>query len=100
LAPFVTVTQVTIVPATPTSTVIASRDVYSSRYVDASLALTIASDGVAATDDIYLVYINRSRANALQGSFSALRRSVAARRMLASLDEHLKTVKSRLEGNR
>ena len=73
---------------------------YSSRYVDASLTLTIASDGVAATDEIYLVYINRSRANALKGSFSALRRSMVARRVMGSLEENLKNVKSRIEGNR
>ncbi len=98
--PFVTVTQVTIMPATPTSTVVASRDVYSSRYFDASLTLTIASDVVGAPDEIYLVYINRSRANALKGSFSALRRSMVERRVKASLDENLKAVKGRLEGNR
>ena len=98
--PFVTVTQVTIMPSTPTGTVIASRDVYSSRYFDASLTLTIASDVVAATDEIYLVYINRSRANALKGSFSNLRRSMVERRVKGSLDENLKAVKSRLEGNR
>ena len=41
--PFVTVTQVTMVPGSATSSVIASKDVYSSRYFDASLTLTIGS---------------------------------------------------------
>jgi hypothetical protein len=95
--PFVTVTRVTIVPATSTSTVIASRDVYSSRYFDASLTLTIASEGVGANDELYLVYMNRSRANALKGPFSALRRSMVERRVKSSLDENLKKVKLRLE---
>jgi hypothetical protein len=100
LTPFVTVTHVTIVPSTPTSTVIASKDVYSSRYFDASLTVTIASDATEAKDEIYLVYINRSRANALKGAFSALRRSIVERRIKTSLDENLKAVKVRLEEKR
>jgi hypothetical protein len=96
--PFVTVTQVTILPATPTSTVIASKDAYSSRYFDASLTLTIASDGVGvAGNDFYLVYMNKSRASALKGSFSSLRRAIVERRVKSSLDENLRLVKSRLE---
>jgi hypothetical protein len=98
--PFITVTQVTITPATLTSTVIASRDVYSSRYFDASLTLTIASDAVSGPGAFYLVYVNRSRANALKGSLAGLRRSIVERRAKSSLDENLKTIKLRLEQNR
>ena len=86
-----------VVPSAPTNTVIASKDVYSSRYFDASLTLTIASDAVGASDEIYLVYVNRSRANALKGAFSSLRRSIVERRIKSSLDENLRTVKLRLE---
>lgn len=97
LTPFVTVTHVTIAPATSTTTVIASKDVYSSRYFDASLTLTIASDTVSAPDAFYLVYVNRSRANALKGPLAGLRRSIVERRAKNSLDENLKNVKLRLE---
>ena len=100
--PFITVTQATIVPATATSVVIASRDVYSSRYFDASLTVTIASDAVnssGASRAFYLVYVNRSRANALKGTLSGLRRSIVERRAKISLDENLRSVKLRLERN-
>jgi hypothetical protein len=97
LTPFVTITHVTIAPPTDTSTVIASKDVYSSRYFDASLAMTIVSDAVGTEDEIYLVYVNRSRASALKGSFSGLRRSIVERRAKGSLEDNLKTVKIRLE---
>ena len=109
LTPFITVTHVTMSPGSPGSPespespaasgryVIASRDVYSSRYVDASLSLTVASDAVAQPNAFYLVYVNRSRANALKGSFAALRRSIVERRTREALDETLKAVKQRIE---
>jgi len=99
LTPFITVTHVTITPATSTSSIIASKDVYSSRYFDASLTLTIASDAVSVPDAFYLVYVNRSRANALKGPLAGLRRSIVERRAKSSLDENLKAVKLRLERN-
>jgi hypothetical protein len=100
ITPFVTVTHVTIVPSSPTTSVIASKDVYSSRYFDASLTVTIASDAVGATDSFYLVYVNRSRANALKGAFSGLRRSIVERRARDSIDRNLRAVKLRFERER
>jgi hypothetical protein len=95
--PFITVTHVTIAPGTPTRSVIASKDVYSSRYFDASLTITIASDAVNAPDAFYLVYVNRSRADALKGPLAGLRRSIVERRAKSSLEENLKIVKQRVE---
>jgi hypothetical protein len=97
LTPFVTVTHVTIAPPTPTSAVITSKDVYSSRYLDASLTLTIVSDSVGSLDAFYLVYVNRSRANALKGPLAGLRRAIVERQAIGSLDESLRSVKRRLE---
>ena len=99
LTPFITVTQVTITQPTPRSTVIVSKDVYSSRYFDASLSLTIASDAVTGPDAFYLVYVNRSRANALKGTLSGLRRAIVERRAKGSIDENLRNTKLRLENN-
>jgi len=45
------------------------------------------------------VYVNRSRANALKGALSKLRRSIVERRARGSLEENLKNVKRRLEEN-
>jgi hypothetical protein len=100
IAPFITVTHVTIVCPSSQTCLVTSKDVYSSRYVDASLAMTIASSDTADPSAFYLVYLNRSRANALKGHFSGLRRSIAERRARASLEETLKSLKSRLETSR
>jgi hypothetical protein len=97
LTPFITVTHVTIAPETSRRSVIASKDVYSSRYFDASLTVTVASDAIGVPEAFYLVYVNRSRANALKGPLAGLRRSIVERRAKSSLEENLKTVKIRLE---
>jgi hypothetical protein len=97
LTPFITVTHWTIVPASPRTYVITSKDVYSSRYFDASLALTIASGAAGTPRAFYLVYVNRSRASALKGMLSKVRRSIVERRAKNSLEENLKLMKERLE---
>lgn len=97
LDPFVTVTHVAIPQPVRVGRVIASRDVYSSRFLDASLSVTIASDAVSRPDVFYLVYVNRSRADALKGKAADLRRSVVERRSKSGLEENLKLTKLRLE---
>jgi hypothetical protein len=86
VAPFISVTHVTI----------ATRDVYSSRYLDASVALAMATDA-GGPDGFDLVYDNRSRANALKGGLASLRRALTERRARGALDESLKTIKKQLE---
>jgi len=98
LDPFVTVTHVAIPRLVRVGRVIASRDVYSSRFLDASLSVTIASGAVSTPEAFYLVYINRSRADALKGKAADLRRSVVERRSKRGLEENLKLMKLRLEG--
>lgn len=97
VGPFVTITHVTIVCPSQNTCIITSKDVYSSRYVDASLALTIATDVVGADNGFYLVYANRSRANALKGHFAALRRTIVERRARGSVDANLRMLKAELE---
>jgi hypothetical protein len=96
LDPFITVTHVAIVCPTAATCTMTTRDVYSSRYLDASVALTIATDA-GAPDAFYLVYDNRSRANALKGGLSSLRHSLAERRARGSIEETLKMLKMQLE---
>lgn len=96
-APFITVTQVTIVRPSDRLSVIASKDIYSSRYIDASLSITIASVDANDPEAFYLVYANRSRSSALRGLFSGLRKSIAERRARTGLEETLRNVKARLE---
>jgi hypothetical protein len=99
LTPFISVTHVVVVPDGLHQSIVATRDVYSTRYVDASLSLAIASDSVGDRSSFYLFYVNRSRANALKGAFAKLRRSIVERRVRGSLEENLKLVKRRLEEN-
>ena len=94
--PFITVTHVTIVTR-PSEVVIASKDVYSSRYFDSSLGVTVASDVGGAPGAFYLVYANRARASALKGMFGGVRRALVERRAKSSLEENLRDVKRRLE---
>jgi hypothetical protein len=99
IAPFISVTHVTLVTANPRQYVATTRDVYSSRYFDASLALVLASDSVTDPHSFYLFYVNRSRASALRGPFSRIRRSIVERRAKGSLEENLRAVKTRLESS-
>jgi hypothetical protein len=95
--PFISVTHVTTVCPTRQLCVIATKNVYSSRFIDASLALTAAADAVNTADAFYMIYANRSRSVALKGTFSSLKRAIAERRARSSLDTNLKMLKTRLE---
>ena len=97
IAPFITVTHVTVVCPASHTCVMATRDVYSSRYIDASLSVTVATDAIGDPTSFYLIFANRSRANALKGGFAGLRRALAGRRARASLEENLKRVRTDLE---
>jgi hypothetical protein len=95
MAPFITVTHVTIACPSSFLCLMATRDVYSSRYLDASVALGIATD--AGPNAFDLVYDNRSRADALKGAFGGLRRALTERRARGGLEDNLKAVKMALE---
>ena len=95
IEPFITVTHVTIVCPSASTCLMATRDVYSSRYLDASVALAIATN--TGPDAFDLVYDNRSRAHALKGAFGGLRRSLTERRARGALEDSLKVVKKQLE---
>jgi len=97
LAPFISVTHVTIVPSGAHQSLATSRDVYSSRYIDASLSMTIASDTIGDSQSFYLAYVNRSRASALRGPMAGLRRSIVERKARAALDSNLREIKARVE---
>lgn len=97
MAAFITVTHVTIVCLSTATCVIATKDVYSSRYIDASLAISIATDSLETPSAFYLVYGNRSRANALKGGFSSLKRAIVERRARGNLEQYLRTLKAQME---
>jgi len=100
LRPVVSVTHVAIFqdPARPNLGIGASRQIYASHYFEASLGLTIAVDDGEARPGIYLIYVNRTRADALTGSFGKVRRSVVHNRTREGVEETLAALKRRLEG--
>ncbi len=97
IEPFITVTHVTIVCRSAATCLMTTKDVYSSRYLDASVAFAIATDVGETPDAFDLTYENRSRANALKGGLGGLRRSLTERRARSGLEESLKTIKIQLE---
>ena len=88
-------THVTIAHAASGVIVITSKDVYSSRYFDSSLGTTIVAETPGR--GFNLIYVNRSRANALKGAFSGFRKMTVERRVRSSLEQSLQAIKSRLE---
>jgi hypothetical protein len=98
IAPFITVTHVVVACPSHGLCLVASKDVYSSRYIDASLALTVTSVDAGDPRAFYLAYMNRSRSSSLKGRLSGLRKSIAERRARGGLEETLKTLKRRFEG--
>jgi hypothetical protein len=95
--PFITVTHMTIVCPSSALCVVVSNDVYSTRYIDASLSVTIAIDAPPPAGGFDLIYVNRTRASALTGFMSGLRRAIAERRARKGLDERLEATRAMLE---
>ena len=96
-APFTSVTHVTIAQAGPHQTVAANRDVYSSRYIDAALSMIVASDAAGDPASFYLLYVNRTRANALRGPMAPVLRTIIEHKAKGILDGSLRDMKVRLE---
>jgi hypothetical protein len=95
IAPFITVTHVTLTHTASGVVVITSKDVYSSRYFDSSLGLTVVNETPGG--GFYVIYVNRSRANALKGAFSGFRKMTVERKVRGSLEQSLQSMKTRLE---
>lgn len=99
--PVIWLTHVTIFTKTYGDTrmaFVASRGLYTSHYFDGSLALTMAMEARDTTRPaVYVVYINRSRVDALTGAFTALRRWMAVRRVRDGMEVTLDALRKRLE---
>jgi hypothetical protein len=78
---------------------VVSKQLYANHYFDSSLALTalINIPITGTTSDSYLLYTNRSRADALAGSFSKLKRKLVEGEAVASLNAILLQTKLNLE---
>jgi len=96
LKPVISVTHVSIYPEPQRKvTLIASKQIYASHYFEASLGLTVV---VPAGNGFYLLYFNRSRADALRGGFSGMVRGKVQGRTRDGAQENLEKVKAFMEG--
>jgi len=66
-------------PQVPT-VLMTSKQVYASRYMNGELALTMLFAGAAGSPS-YLVHVNRSELDELEGALSGLKRAVIERRI-------------------
>ena len=100
LKPVMSVTHVAVYqdPRQPGAIVGVSKQIFASHYLESSLGFTMAvDDGNLEKAGIYLVYINRSIADALQGSFGGIRRSMVFNRTKDGVEQTLRELKTTLE---
>lgn len=76
---------------------VASKQIYADHYYDGSLGLSILMDDPKNSKGCYLIYVNRSRIDALGGFLSGLRRAIAQPRIRSGMENNLKLLKQRLE---
>ena len=101
LKPVINLTHVAIYrpPTTGGEVLIASKNIYSSHYIDASLGLTVlvdcqADEGAAC---LYLMYLNRSRIDALGGAFGKIKHAIVAGKQRQGMVTLMTKLKTRLE---
>jgi hypothetical protein len=78
---------------------VASKQLYASHYFEASLGLTVAIDDVseAGGTGMYLIYVNRSRSDALTGFMGPLKRAIVRSRSRSGAEDALRRLKRTLE---
>jgi len=101
LKPVVSITHVIVYqprrPEVP-DIVIASKQIYASRYMAGSLAITLGFEGgTEETPSFYMAYANRTRPRAFPPLIGGLVRRIAQGRTTDGLEGQLKTAKDRLE---
>jgi hypothetical protein len=99
--PVISVTHVTIHRQShdkASDAIIASKGIYASHYLEASLGLTaVFSSQASEPARSYLIYVNRSRTDALRGLLGGLKRSLIGGRLRAGAKKNLGMVKQNLE---
>jgi hypothetical protein len=99
--PIIALTQMrfyTTRAAGTTMTFGSSVNFYSSHYLDASIGATVAVERKDGPEPaVYVIYVNRSRVDALQGLFNGLRRWGVEREARGGLKDRLEDTRDRLE---
>jgi hypothetical protein len=99
LKPVISVTHVSI-QRKPESgpTLIASKQIYASHYFEASLGLTaVVASSEQQEPGFYLLYLNRSRSDALHGGFSGLARGQVKRSARSGMQKNMQKIKLSIE---
>jgi hypothetical protein len=101
LKPVITVTHVTVYRpsgAHGADILIASKGIYASHYYEASLGLTgYIHNQSPGPSRSYLMYINRSKTDALRGMFQELKRSLISGRLREATKKNMELIKQKLE---
>lgn len=103
LKPVVSVTHITIYKrrgANGMDVLIASKGIYANHYFEASLGLTgFIQSRSSEPSRSYLIYINRSRTDALRGLFAGLKRSLISGSLRDGAKKNMELIKQKLETN-
>lgn len=80
---------------------VATKQIYASRYIDSSLALTflINVSSADAGSETYILFTNRTRSDALDGLFSGLKHRIVEQETQDRVKTVLQQAKSRLEND-
>jgi hypothetical protein len=101
LKPVISLTHVVIYKrrvANGTNVLIASKGIYASHYVESSLGLTgYIHRPQPEARGAYLIYINRTRADALRGFFGGLKRALIVRSLRDATHRNMGIIKKKLE---
>jgi hypothetical protein len=86
------------VDTTPVRFAVASRQIYGSRYFDASLGVTLLlHDDSMDENATFLVYVNRSRVHVLRGFFGGVKRTVVRSRTRSTMAHYLEQARDMVE---
>ena len=102
LKPVISITHVVVYKtqrATVPEWLIASKQIYASRYFGGSLALTLAIPGALTGPSFYMVYSNRTHPVSFPPVLGGLVRRVAQAQTRSGLEDTLRTTKERLESD-
>jgi hypothetical protein len=101
LKPVISITHVIVykhVRGDGTDVFIASKGIYASHYFEASLGLTALVHGPqSAPSSSYLIYLNRTRADALRGPFAGMKRTLISTSLRDGARKNMEIVRQRLE---
>ena len=99
MKPVITMTHVTIYTRRyGADVIIASKGIYASHYFESSLGLTaLARNDGPRPSRSYLIYVNRSRTDALRGMFAGMKRSLIGGRLRDGAKKSMERIKTKLE---